>query len=177
MASNQQKEADSCIDVISMLEAEYETVLEELNELEKLALDIDQIDTDKELYIKIFRLNNFIYTELIRYFNQEEDYLFQELNRVLPDPSSTQLMKDEHVALLSLCNDIQHRLGDKKIIKNRKKELQALMIRLTDLLRKHINKENIVLHQEAQSLLAPEVLNYIYYEIIKSPSFIRPSRR
>lgn len=167
MPTTQHTINDECCSIVDLLGTEYGMILDKISELETLAMRLDKENLEADLYLRIFKINNYIYTELIKYFNSEEDYLFKELSHYLPDPSSTTVMKDEHFEVLRLCNLIQNYLGDEDTVQNRKDEIQGLIYCLAGLLRRHVQRKNIMLHHEVCSLIPDDVMNYLYYEMYK----------
>lgn len=159
--------------IVDLLGMEYEIMLEKAGELERLAAEIDKHQLEGELHIRVYKLNNYIHNELVKYFNSEEDYLFRELVQVMPDPSSAAVMKNEHFELIHLSNKIQNYLGDEHSVENRKDEIQGFIYQLADVLRRHIQKKNIMLHHEVCSLIPQEVMSHLYSEMYKRKHWVQ----
>jgi len=167
MPAIQEKVNEQSYSVVELLESEYDMILEKLGNLELLALKLDNSKLETEHHIEIFKLNNFIYSELMKYFHSEEDYLFKELSRLMPDPSSTRVMADEHFEILRVCNKIQSYLSDEDAADGRKDEIQGLIYYLGGILRRHIQRKNIMLHHEVSLLIPEDTKEYLYREMYK----------
>src|ERR1051325_3395238 len=93
-------------DGVSYLQYKRHNILKKIKEVRTLSKEIYKIHTDKELYIRTFKLINNIYTELITYFNIEEEFLFHEIEKITHDHNSFNKLKEEHLQLLRLCNTV-----------------------------------------------------------------------
>jgi hemerythrin-like domain-containing protein len=161
-------------DMISLLQSEQDGILDKLVELRSLVSLMDSGKEDEDLLKKIHDLNDYILKDLAKYFCMEEDFLFPELEKVLPNPSSAAVMRDEHAKILTLSNAIQEMLvlpGEQHVMEKKlsidKEMLQSEIISLIDILERHLHKKNRVLYYEAQSLLAPAVQEEIYSKLCK----------
>jgi hemerythrin-like domain-containing protein len=153
-------------DLISLIELEQDTILEKLTELEKFAWRIEKSGLTPEIYGNIKSLNDYIFNDISRYFTLEEDLLLPELERVLPNHSSSAVMREEHAMILNVCSILNKMLEDKEGAEKEKDILQAEIISLVDVLQRHIHKKNHVLYHEVQSKIAPELQQEIYQKIL-----------
>jgi hemerythrin-like domain-containing protein len=84
---------------------------------------------------------------------------------VLPAPSSTAVMRDEHSKILTSINSIIEQLQKQVALENKNK-LQSSVMSLVDILQRHIHKKNEVLYYEVQSMIPQESLDEIYRKIV-----------
>jgi iron-sulfur cluster repair protein YtfE (RIC family) len=152
-------------DAVSLLEAQHDIILVPLTSLEKLSLDLDQIIGDTRSFMKVGDLVDTLSFALSKYFIVEEDYLFPELEKVLPDQSSTSAMKYEHSILINLCSKIKEQIMTYNSPSFKLEDLQSSIIALCDVLQRHLHKKNHMLIYEAQMLLSKEALDWIYVKI------------
>ncbi len=152
-------------DAVSLLSAQHDIILGPLTGLEKLSLDLDKIINDSRSFAKVSEFVDALTFALSRYFIVEEDYLFPELQKVLPDQSSTSAMKYEHSILITLCSKIKQQIDSINEPAFRVEDLQSSIIALSDVLQRHLHKKNHMLIYEAQTLLPKDVLDEIYVKI------------
>ncbi len=154
-------------DLISLIELEQDTILEKLTELEKYAWRIEKSGLTAEIYGTIKNLNDYIFSDVSRYFTLEEDLLLPELERFMPNHSSSAVMKEEHTMILNICSMLNKMLEDKDGAEREKDTLQAEIISLVDVLQRHIHKKNHVLYHEVQSKIPPELQQEIYIKMVR----------
>jgi hemerythrin-like domain-containing protein len=154
-------------DLISLIELEQDTILEKLTELEKYAWRIEKSVLTTEIYGTIKNLNDYIFRDVSRYFTLEEDLLLPELERVMPNHSSSAVMREEHKMILNICSMLNKMLEDKDGAEREKDTLQAEIISLVDVLQRHIHKKNHVLYHEVQSKIPPELQQEIYVKMVR----------
>jgi hemerythrin-like domain-containing protein len=154
-------------DLISLIEIEQDTILEKLNGLEKYAWQIEKSGLTDEIYGAIKNLTDYIFNDAARYFTLEEDLLLPELERVMPNHSSSAVMREEHTMILNICSMLNRMLEVKENAEREKDILQAEIISLVDVLKRHIHKKNHVLYHEVQSKIPPELQQEIYLKMVK----------
>jgi len=154
-------------DLISLIELEQDTIFEKLTELEKYAWRIEKSGVTGEIYEIIKSLNEYIFNDVSRYFTLEEDLLLPELERVMPNHSSSAVMKEEHAMILNICSLLNKMLENKEGAEREKDTLQAEIISLVDVLQRHIHKKNHVLYHEVQTMLPAEIQNEIYLKMVQ----------
>lgn len=154
-------------DLISLIELEQDTIFEKLTELEKYAWRLEKSGVTVEIYETIKNLNDYIFKDLSRYFTLEEYFLLPELERVMPNHSSSAVMKEEHAMILNVCSMLDKMLEDKNTAEREKDTLQAELISLVDVLQRHIHKKNHVLYHEVQSKLSDELQKEIYLKMVQ----------
>jgi hemerythrin-like domain-containing protein len=152
-------------DTVSFLECKQEDILNNLIGMEKLSWEMDEKPVDEPFRIKLLNISNDLYHELVHYFTTEEDLLFPQLEQVLPAPSSTAVMRDEHSKILTSINSIIEQLQKQVALENKNK-LQSSVMSLVDILQRHIHKKNEVLYYEVQSMIPQESLDEIYRKIV-----------
>ena len=106
-------------------------------------------------------------SDVSRYFTLEEDLLLPELERVMPNHSSSAVMREEHTMILNICSMLKKMLEDKDGAERDKDILQAEIISLVDVLQRHIHKKNHVLYHEVQSKIPPELQQEIYIKMVR----------
>jgi len=154
-------------DTISYFEYVQDVMLDKVNEMEKLCWDFEKKTMTNEVKQRLIELNNSLHYELINYFTLEEDLLFPELEHVLPSPTSTSVMKNEHTAILQLDHSISEKLSDTNDLEKNKETLLSTIISFVDIMQRHIHKKNDVLYHEASSFLSEKTLNEIYKKILQ----------
>lgn len=154
-----------CKDVISLLEAQHDIILEPLTGLERLSLDLDKIIDDNRSFAKVSEFVDALSFALARYFIVEEDYVFPELQKVMPDQSSTSAMKYEHSILIALCSKIKEQVLSVNTPSFKVEDLQSSIIALSDVLQRHLHKKNHMIIYEVQALLPKEIQDEIYIKI------------
>lgn len=152
-------------DTVSFLESKQEDILNNLIIMEKLSWEMEKKPVDELFRTKLLKISDNLYHELVQYFTTEEDLLFPHLERVLPAPSSTAVMRDEHVKILNLIHSINEQL-QKPIAEDGKIKLQSSIMSLVDILQRNIHKKNEVLYYEVQSMIPQETLDEIYAGIL-----------
>jgi hemerythrin-like domain-containing protein len=125
---------------------------------------MDKNPVDEPFRANLLKVSEKLYNELVHYFTTEEDLLFPQLERVLPAPSSTAVMREQHTEILNLINSIVEQL--QKYAGDSKNKLQSSVMSLVDILQRHIHKKNEVLYYEVQSMLPQETLDEIYSSIV-----------
>jgi hemerythrin-like domain-containing protein len=153
-------------DAVSLLESKQEEILDNLTRLERISWEIESMVINEAVLKELKELNQNLFNELARYFTAEEDILFPELESVLPAPSSTSVMKEEHIVILGLSNSILDQLNNRHL-ENNKDKLLTSIITLVDILQRHIHKKNEVLYYEVQSMIPRETLDNIYESMLK----------
>ena len=127
-------------DTVSFLESKQEDILDNLLKLERISWEIESMVINDAVLRELTELNQALFHGLAMYFTTEEDILFPELEQVLPEPSSTSVMRAEHTAILDLSNSILVLLQHKNI-EMVKDKLQSSIISLVDILQRHIHKK------------------------------------
>lgn len=153
-------------DAVSFLENKQEDILDNLLKVERISWEIESMVINAAVLKELKELNQNLFNELAKLFTIEEDILFPELTNVLPEPSSTAVMKNEHNVILTLSNSILELLNHKNI-EVVKDKLQSSMISLVDILQRHIHKKNEVLYYEVQSMIPRDTLDNIYSKMLK----------
>ena len=154
-------------DLISLIGLEQDTIFEKLTELEKYAWRLEKSGVTVEIYETIKSLNDYIFNDLSRYFTLEEYFLLPELEKVMPNHSSSAVMKEEHTTILNICSMLNKILESKEGAEKEKDTLQAQLISLVDVLQRHIHKKNHVLYHEVQSKLSDELQKEIYLKMVQ----------
>ena len=168
--SENNKEKPKHYDLISLIEFEQDTILEKLTELEKYAWRTEKTGLTNEIFLAVKNLNDFIFKDVSRYFTLEEDLLLPELEKVMPNHSSSAVMREEHSMILNICSMLNKMLETKENAEKEKDTLQAEIISLVDVLQRHIHKKNHVLYHEVQSNITPELQQEIYIKMVKKVS-------
>ncbi len=167
MSDNTDSSKPKHYDLISLIENEQDIIFEKLTELEKFAWRMEKSGLTNEIYDSVKNLNEFILNSVSSYFTLEEDLLFPELEKVMPEHSSSAVMKEEHSMILNICSMLTKMLENKDYAEKEIDTLQAEIISLVDVLQRHIRKKNRVLYHEVQSKLTPELQQEIYKKILR----------
>lgn len=154
-------------DLISLIESEQDVIFEKLTDLEKYAWRIERSGLTDDVYAKVKELNKFILDDVTEYFTLEEDLLLPELEKAMPDHSSSAVMRDEHGRILKICSSVNEMLGERSEADKSKDVLQAEIISLVDVLQRHIRKKNQVLYHEVQSMIPADTQQEIYMKMLK----------
>lgn len=158
-------------DLISLIELEQDTISEKLTELERHAWRLEKSNLTAEIYGSIKKLNDYIFNDISRYFTLEEDLLLPELERVMPNHSSSAVMKEEHATILNICSMLNKMLEVKENAERDKDTLQAEIISLVDVLQRHLHKKNHVLYHEVQTKIPAELQQEIYLKMMQKVNF------
>ncbi|RPI18595.1 MAG: hemerythrin domain-containing protein [Ignavibacteriae bacterium] len=153
-------------DAVSFLENKQEEIMDNLLKLERISWEIESMVINDAVLKELKDLNQALFNDLAKLFTAEEDVLFPELQHVLPEPSSTAVMKNEHDVILTLNNSILELLNHKNV-EDVKDKIQSSMISLVDILQRHLHKKNEVLYYEVQSMIPRETLDEIYIKMLK----------
>jgi len=154
-------------DLISLIESEQDVIFEKLTDLEKYAWRLERSGLTEDVYTKVKELNKFILDNVTEYFTLEEDLLLPELEKVMPDHSSSAVMRDEHNRILKICISVNEMLGERSEADKSKDVLQAEIISLVDVLQRHIRKKNQVLYHEVQTMVPADKQQEIYLKMLK----------
>jgi hemerythrin-like domain-containing protein len=154
-------------DLISLIESEQDLIFDRLTELEKYAWRIERFGLTDEVYEKVKELNEFIFNNVSAYFTLEEDLLLPELEKVMPEHSSSAVMREEHGRILKICSSVNEMLGEKSEAEKSKDVLQAELISLVDVLQRHIRKKNQVLYHEVQTMVPADIQQEVYLKMLK----------
>lgn len=161
-------------DLISLIESEQDVIFEKLTDLEKYAWRLEKSGLTDDVYTKVKELNKFILDDVTEYFTLEEDLLLPELEKVMPDHSSSAVMRDEHGRILKICSSANEMLEEKSEAEKSVDVLQAEIISLVDVLQRHIRKKNQMLYHEVQSKVPADTQKEIYLKMLKK---IKPESR
>jgi hemerythrin-like domain-containing protein len=161
----EEKRAEEYFDAISYFQFLQNAMLDKVNEMEKICLDAEEKEFSAAIIEKLFDLNDSFHNEFVKYYTLEEDLLFPELENVLPSPTSTTSMRNEHSKILQLSQTISERLTGKN--KTEMDKLVSTIYTFADLMQRHIHKKNDVVYHEASSFLSEAALNEIYKKIQK----------
>jgi hypothetical protein len=153
-------------DAVSMLESENFRIMDFMDELKNMVLSINKtVHLDSDINKKIRELAFTIESEVIKYNTIEEEVLFPELDWVLPFPSSTDAIRDEHKKINILLKNIHTLLDNDPVITDHIEELQSLVISLYNVIERDVHKKNEILFYEAQTKLSKETLDDIYLKL------------
>jgi hemerythrin-like domain-containing protein len=166
MGEENKRKSQMHYDLISLIEIEQDTILEKLTELEKNAWRLEKSELTDEIYKNVKNLNDYIFGDISKYFTLEEDLLLPQLEKVMPNHSSSAVMKEEHRMILNICSMLNGMLENKAGAEKEKDTLQAEIISLVDILQRHLHKKNTVLYHEVQSKLPAEIQHEIYQKMI-----------
>lgn len=167
MNTQNKSEKPKYYDLISLIESEQDIIFEKLTDLEMYAWRIERSGLTDDVYAKVKELNKFIFDDVSEYFTLEEDMLLPELEKAMPEHSSSAVMREEHGRILKICSSISEMLGERSEAEKSKDVIQAEIISLVDVLQRHIRKKNQVLYHEVQSVVPPETQHEIYQKMLK----------
>lgn len=167
MNTQDKSEKPKYYDLISLIESEQDIIYEKLTELEKYAWRIERSGLTDDVYAKAKELNSYIFEDVKEYFTLEEDLLLPELEKAMPEHSSSAVMKEEHSRILKICSSVSEMLEDKSEAEKSIDVLQAEIISLVDVLQRHIRKKNQVLYHEVQSMVPADTQQEIYMKMLK----------
>ena len=167
MSTHGNGEKPKYYDLISLIESEQDLIFEKLTDLEKYAWRIERSGLTGEVYAKVKELNKYIFDDVKEYFTLEEDLLLPELEKAMPEHSSSAVMKEEHSRILKICSSINEMLEEKSEAEKSIDVLQAEIISLVDILQRHIRKKNQVLYHEVQSMVPADTQQEIYLKMLK----------
>jgi len=164
MTASTPAESNTRLNPASLLDREFNILSERIEQLSKLALEMDRVSAHSEFYAALYDLNDLLYGRMIRIFDAAEKYLYRHVEKLLGDPSSLAVIKEEQTKLLKLCNSIQTCLfeleeGDKR------EQLQSLILALERRLKRHIHLKDVVLSNELIRSLPEEVAERVYLDM------------
>jgi hemerythrin-like domain-containing protein len=167
MEPMERKKKENYFDAISYFEYIQNTIMDLLNEMEKICKnsenkEISTVDNDK-----MIELNSIVHDKFLKYYTMEEDILFPELEKVLPSPTSTTSMRNEHTAILKLIKLIAELLEDRENLERNRQKIISSVISFVDVMQRHIHKKNNVMYHEVSSFLPEKKLEEIYDIILK----------
>ncbi|MCL5986847.1 MAG: hemerythrin domain-containing protein [Actinobacteria bacterium] len=153
-------------DLIQTLKHQHEEGLGKLNELEDAVVNLEDKGLNPEDISSVRSAVSFINTEIRQHNQHEEDVLFPELEKHIPQQGPTSVMRSEHRELWNKLDELEANI---KAIegaggKNDNGVLETLMETARDiisLLRNHIAKENNILYPLALNILSQDQIDNI----------------
>jgi iron-sulfur cluster repair protein YtfE (RIC family) len=140
-------------------------MLEKMGEMERICLDSEKDGLSSENIIKLSGLNDIIHESFIRYYTLQEDILFPELEKVLPSPTSTTSMRNEHREIAEIIYKISSLIGEDSSTKDRS-GIFSSVYSCSDILQRHFHKKNNVMYHEVSSFLSEDAQGEIYSKIL-----------
>ncbi len=137
----------------SFFEEEYNRMSEMSSDLDELYWDIEKEGINTHVIRSINETVNAFYDELSRLFALEEEILFKELAKVLPEKALPEALKNENANILLLFEALKNIFSENDEIRKEKDLLQAEMIALADLLQRDADKKRSILIHEFNTLL------------------------
>lgn len=134
--------------------------------MEKTCLDSEKKGLTVEDYKKLHGLNKQIHESFIGYYTLQEDMLFPELEKVLPSPTSTTSMRNEHREIVSINNRIESLLGEGNSVKD-ESGLLSSVYSFSDIMQRHFHKKNNVMYHEVSSFLSETCRDEIYKKVLQ----------
>ena len=153
-------------DLIHTLKHQHEEGLGKLNELEDAVISLEDKGLNSEDISSVRSAVSFINTEIRQHNQCEEDVLFPELDKHIPQQGPTSVMRSEHRELWSKLDELEANIkaiesaGDKSdnsVLENLLETARDLI----SLLRNHIAKENNVLYPLALNILSQDQIDRI----------------
>jgi len=141
-------------------------MLDKAGEMERLCLDSEKEGLSSENLKKLSVLNNGIQEIFARYYTVLEDVLFPELEKVLPSPTSTMSMRNEHREIAENIERINSLLDEKGPAKDGSVIFSAVYS-FSDKLQRHFHKKNNVMYHEVSSFLSEDSQGEIYGKILR----------
>ena len=153
-------------DLIQTLKHQHEEGLGKLNELEDAVISLEDKGLNSEDISSLLSAVGFINTEIRQHNQREEDVLFPELEKHIPQQGPTSVMRSEHRELWNKLDELEVNISAIESAEGRddNKVLEALLETSRDiisLLRNHIAKENNVLFPLALNILSQDQMNRI----------------
>jgi hemerythrin-like domain-containing protein len=153
-------------DLIQTLKHQHEEGLGKLNELEDAVISLEDKGLNSEDISSLRSAVGFINTEIRQHNQREEDVLFPELEKHIPQQGPTSVMRSEHRELWNKLDELEVNISAIESAEGRddNKVLEALLETSRDiisLLRNHIAKENNVLFPLALNILSQDQMNRI----------------
>ena len=140
-------------------ENEYNRMNEMSASLDELYWDIEKEGINTHVIRSINETVNLFYDELINLFRLEEDYLYKELIKILPERSLAESLMNENSNILLLFEALKNIFSENDEIRKEKDLLQAEMIALADLLQRDSEKKKKLLLHEINSVLPKQKLD------------------
>ena len=141
-------------------------MLEKSGEMERICLDSEKEGLTAENLKKLSGLNSGIQEIFTRYYTLQEDILFPELEKVLPSPTSTTSMRNEHREISEIIERINSLPGEKEPVKDGSIIFSAVYS-FSDKLQRHFHKKNNVMYHEVSSFLSEGSQGEIYGKILR----------
>lgn len=153
-------------DLIQTLRHQHEEGLGKLNELEDAVVNLEDKGLNSEDVSSVRSAVSFINTEIRQHNQREEDVLFPELEKHIPQQGPTSVMRSEHRELWNKLDELEANIKTIESAggKNDNSVLETLLGTARDiisLLRNHIAKENNVLFPLALNILSQDQIDRI----------------
>lgn len=151
-------------DLLIYFDNKYYDMIENMNKLDNLFWELEKEGLNSKLVSILEELVNPLDKELKKLF-EIENYIYPEMEDVLPEQSSVSALKFENESILTLLNSIKSLLNDKENVKKHKDLLQAELISAAELIQRNINKKESIMFHEARTLIPEDRLDKIVYEL------------
>lgn len=143
----------------------YTNLTEMAGKIDDIYWEIEKEDVNSSTIKKTEQITGTLCLELTKLFRIEEDIIFSELEKVMPEQSSVSAIKSDNANILLMCEAIKSRISKKEDLKKEKDLLQAEMIAIADLIRRNANKKEGILYHEVRTLLPEEKLTEMIQKI------------
>ncbi len=140
---------------------------EKINEMEKICLASEENELSQSDFDNLKTQNSEVHDAFIRYYTLLEDIVFPELEKVLPSPTSTTSMRNEHAEILRLNTTIGELFRESENAGKNKQEIISNVFSFVDIFQRHIHKKNNVMYHEVSSFISEETQGDIYRKILK----------
>lgn len=154
-------------DLLVYFDNKYYDMIENTNKIDSLFWELEKEGLNSKLVSMLEEVVNLLDKELKKLF-EIENYIYPEMEDVLPEQSSVSALKSENESILSLLNSIKLLLNDKEDVKKHKELLQAELISAAGLIQRNINKKESIMFHEARTLIPEDRLDIIVDELKKS---------
>lgn len=151
-------------DPIQYLMEQHEEGIRQLDILGKEAKYIMDNGFKEDSFQELQNATRFIDEEIRNHNKKEEEILFPELERFLPQGGPTTVMREEHQ---ELWNTLDRLTSAIRVLKNNSKDEKAIKdmynsaVHIVGLLNQHIDKENHILFPMARRFLGNEGLKRV----------------
>ena len=153
-------------DMMNLFDNKYYDLLEKTDKIDKLYWEIEKEGIETKLAASLTELINIISNELKKIYMAEE-FLYNEMKKIMPEHSSVTALKSENETILKLLDLIKtEMLGEN--LKKQKDILQAEMVAIADLIQRNIHKKINIFFHEARTMLPEEKREEIAQKIESS---------
>lgn len=152
----------------NFFEEELKRMFHMAGALDELYWDIEKEGINTHVIRSINDTVNEYFEQLSWIFRNEEEYLFPEIEKLIPTPEIVKVLKEENAHIIAVLESIRSMFNGNDVIRKEKDMLQAEMISLADLLKRNSHKKYQFLLTEVNNKLPQEKINEMTIKLKES---------